>query len=248
MKSISSLGCLLLLAVALAGCRDHPVKPADGDAKHKDDGGIAFKPKEGLSVPDDVARHIGLQLADVTERKVNRQLVFTAQVYAESGPQARRVTLATAWVDPTFASSLAHGTDVIATTSDTNSLTGVVTRMVPAATTNSPAEVLLELRAEQGELKVGDFVRMTVTVAGREDVTVVPRAALLLTKEGHFVYVVNGSRLLRVAVKVGGEQDGFVEIKDGLLVGDRIAVAGVPMLWCAELHRVNGGDACTGNH
>ena len=248
MKTISFLDCLLVLAIGVTGCRDHPAKPADGDAKHKADDGIAFKPKEGLSVPEDVARHIGLQLADVAERKINRQFVFTAQVYGEAGPQIPRVTLASAWVEPPIVKDIPAGTDINATASDTNSLAGVVTRIVPAANTQSPAEVLLELRVEQGHLKVGDFVRVTVTVAGKEAVTVVPRAALLRNTEGHFVYVVNGSRLLRAAVKVGGEQDGFVEIKDGLLAGDKIAVAGVPMLWFAELHRVNGGDACTGGH
>ena len=118
----------------------------------------------------------------------------------------------------------------------------MVGRAVPPAVRGSASpggggeyrDVLLELRSDASELKVGDFVRVTVTVAGKEDVAVVPRAALLRNTEGHFVYVVNGSRLLRAAVKVGGEQDGFVEIKDGLLAGDRIAVAGVPMLWCAE--------------
>lgn len=245
---ILSLLCLLMVCVCLAGCRDNKAEPTHGEAGHKDDGGIAFKPKEGLSVPEDVARHIGLKLDDVGERKVSRQLVFTAQVYGEAGPQTRRLTLASAWVEPSAANSIPIGSDIIASTADTNPLTGVITRIVPANNTNAPFEVLLELRAEQGELKLGDFVRVTVTVGGKEDVTVVPRAALLRNTEGHFVYVVNGSRLLRTAVKVGGEQDGFVEIKDGLLAGDRIAVAGVPMLWCAELHRVNGGDACAGGH
>lgn len=239
---------LLVTCVCLSGCRDKKTEPAHGEAGHKDDGGIAFKPKEGLSVPEDVARHIGLQLADVAERKVNRQIVFTAQVYGEAGSQARRVLLASAWVESALALVIRSGTDIVATSADTNSVAGVITRIVPAANTNSLAEVLVELRAEQGELKVGDFVRVTLTTPGKDAVTVVPRTALLHNTEGHFVYVVNGSRLLRAAVKVGGEQDGFLEIKDGLLAGDRIAVAGVPMLWCAELHRVNGGDACTGGH
>ena len=247
MKGISLL-FLGALSACLVGCHDKAAKPVAGDAKPKDEGGIAFKPKEGLSVPEDVARHIGLQLADVTERKVNRQLAFTAQVYGAAGPQARRVTLASAWVDPTLAQTIPAGTDLVATAADTNSLAGVVTRVIPATSTNAPAEVLLEFSAGPSELKLGDFVRVAVTVAGKEDVVVIPRAALLRNTEGNFVYVVNGSRLLRAAVKVGGEQAGFIEIKDGLLAGDRIAVAGVPMLWLAELHRVNGGDACTGNH
>lgn len=247
MKTIS-LFSLLAASIGLAGCLDNEAKPAHAEADHKDDGGITLKPKEGLSVPEDVARHIGLKLADVTERKIDARLAFTAQVYGGAGPQARRLTLASAWVDPTLARAIPAGANIVATTSGTNALTGVVTRVVPAPSTNGPAEILLELHAGQGELTVGDFVRVTVTTAGKEDVTVVLRSALLRNSGGHFVYVVNGSRLLRSAVKVGGEQDGFVEIKDGLLTGDRIAVAGVPMLWAAELHRVNGGDACTGGH
>ena len=226
MKTISSLGCLLVLVLALAGCRDRPAPPAAGEANPKDDFGIAFTPKAGLSVPEDVARHIGLELAGVTERKVRGQVVFTAQVYAEAGPQARRVALASAWVEPALAHSLATGTDLVATTVGTNSRPGVVTRVVPAASTSSPAEILLELRAGPGELKVGDFARVTVTTGGRDAVTVVPRAA----------------------VQVGGEQDGFMEIKRGLLAGDKIAVAGVAMLRLAELHHVNGGDACCVPH
>lgn len=248
MKTISSPGCLLVLALALAGCRDRPAPPAAGEAKPTDDLGIAFTPKSGLSVPEDVARHIGLELAGVTERKVSGQVVFTAQVYAEAGPPARRVALASAWVEPALAHSLATGTDLVATTVGTNSRPGVVTRVVPAASTNSAAEILLELRARPGELKVGDFARVTVTTGGREAVTVVPRAAVLRTPEGHWVYVVNGRHLIRAAVQVGGEQDGFMEIKRGLLAGDKIAVAGVAMLRLAELHHVNGGDACCVPH
>ncbi len=248
MKTISSLGCLLVLALALAGCRDRPAPPAADDAKPKDDSGIAFTPKAGLSVPEDVARHIGLQLAAVTERKVSGQLGFTAQVYAEAGPPARRVALGSAWVEARFAQSLPGGTDIVAITAGGHSRTGVVTRVVPAANPDSPAEILLELRAGPGELKVGDFARITVATGGREAVTVVPRAAVLRTPAGHFVYVVNGRHLIRAPVTVGGEQDGFVELTTGLLAGDKIAVAGVAMLRLAELHHTNGGDACCVPH
>lgn len=235
---------LLAASVGLSGCRNDEAKTSSVEATQNDEVGIGFKPKAGLSVPADVGRHIGLQLGDVTERKVSRQLAFTAQVYGNAGPQVRRVTLASAWVDPALANVIPAGTDIVALTANTNSLAGVVTRIVPAASTNSPAEVLLELRSNSSELNVGDFVRVTVTLVSTQAVTVVPRSAMLRTTEGDFVYVVNGQHLIRVGVKVGGEQDGFVEIKSGLLTGDKIAVAGVSVLRFAELHHVNGGDAC----
>ncbi|MEQ2006885.1 MAG: hypothetical protein ABMA26_08805 [Limisphaerales bacterium] len=243
-----SLFCLLFVLVGLGGCNDQPPKSAAGHTEAPDDHGINFKAKEGLAVPDDIARNIGLQLADVTERKVNGQLTFTAQVYGEAGPQARRVALASAWVDRAAAQFVPVGLDIVAQTADTNSLTGVVARVLRAADTNTAVEVLLELRAEQGELRPGDFVRVTVSLPGTEAVPVVPEAALLRSAEGSFVYVVNGSRLKRTPVKLGGGQDGIVAVRDGLLVGDKVVVRGVPLLWLAELQSIRGGKSCCDVH
>ena len=158
---------LLAVSVCLAGCNDKSAGSAGGEAHSEDAHGINFKAKEGLADPEALARHIGLKLEDVAERKVNGQHIFTAQVYGEAGPQARRVVLASAWVDSLAAKSIPSGTDIVATTADTSSLTGTVTRIVSATDTNAAAEVLLELRAEQGELKLGDFVRVTVSTPGR---------------------------------------------------------------------------------
>lgn len=243
-----SLLCLLTVSACLVGCNSKPAPPADGHADDADDHGINFKAKEGLAVPEDIARNIGLKLADVTERKVNGQLTFAAQVYGEAGPQARRVALASAWVDQTAVQFVPAGLDIVVQTADTNSLTGVVARVLRAADTNAAVEVLLELRVEQGELKPGDFVRVTVSLPGTEAEPVVPEAALLRTAEGSFVYVVNGSRLKRAPVKLGGGQDGVIAVRDGLLVGDKVVVAGVPLLWLAELQSIRGGKSCCDVH
>ena len=243
-----SLFCLLFGLVGLAGCNNQSAKSTDGHADDSDDHGINFKAKEGLAVPDDIARNIGLQLADVTERKVNGQLTFAAQVYGEAGPQAGRVALASAWVDQTAAQFVPVGLDIVAQTADTNSLSGVVARVLRTADTNAAMEVLLELRAEQAELRPGDFVRVTVSVPGTEALPVVPEAALLRTAEGSFVYVVNGKRLKRAPVKLGSGAEGVVAVRDGLLAGDKIVAAGVPMLWLAELQGLRGGKACADGH
>jgi len=242
---INCLLSLLVVSALLLGCNGKPASSAGDDA---DDHGINFKAKEGLAVPDALARHIGLKLEDVAARKVNGQLTFTAQVYGETGPVARRVTLASAWVDQSVAKLVPTGLDIVALTAGTNSLTGVVTRVVSAADTNAPVEVLLELPAGSDELRLGDFLRITVSTPGKEEVAVIPHTALLRTAEGTFVYVVNGFRIKRTAVKLGSEHDGVIEVRDGLLAGDKIAVSGVPLLWLAELQSIRGGKSCCDVH
>ncbi len=82
----------------------------------------------------------------------------------------------------------------------------------------------------------------------KADRVLVPVQALLRTSEGVFVFVQNGQRWLRTAVKFGVESNGSVQVADGLLEGDVIAVAGVRDLWLAELQAVKGGVGCADGH
>ena len=45
-------------------------------------------------------------------------------------------------------------------------------------------------------------------------------------------------------VKPGVESDGSIQVADGLLEGDVIAIAGVWGLWLAELQAIKGGVGC----
>lgn len=75
-----------------------------------------------------------------------------------------------------------------------------------------------------------------------------PEAALLRTAKGDFVYVANGGRFLRTAVKVGAPNPAGFEVTEGLYEGDTVVVAGVRGLWLAELQAVNGGVGCADGH
>lgn len=75
-----------------------------------------------------------------------------------------------------------------------------------------------------------------------------PRSAVVETSEGKHVFVRNGQRWLRTAVQLGAVSDGFVEVTDGLLEGDVIAVAGGNYLWLAELQAIKGGVGCADGH
>ena len=73
---------------------------------------------------------------------------------------------------------------------------------------------------------------------------VVPKNAVLKTSEGTFAYVDNSGWKMRTPITTGAEQNGLVEITDGLLSGDAVVTNPVMTLWMTELHNVNGGDAC----
>lgn len=83
----------------------------------------------------------------------------------------------------------------------------------------------------------------TVAFDGR-----LPAEALLRTVKGDFVFVQNGSRLLRSPVQVGPMVAGHYAVSDGLYEGDIVVVSGVQHLWLAELQAVNGGVGCADGH
>lgn len=95
-------------------------------------------------------------------------------------------------------------------------------------------------------LKTGDVASRDIGES--RGVAAVPAEAVQRTVKGNFVYVVNGDWFLRTPVALGATDGEWIEIKDGLYEGDRIATAGTRWLWLAELQAVNGGVACADGH
>lgn len=79
-------------------------------------------------------------------------------------------------------------------------------------------------------LKPGMFVEVTLIVEKRENVPVVPRRSL--TKRGgrRVVFVVNGLRVEQREVELGLGDDLNVEIRSGLMVGEKVVVLGLEAL------------------
>ena len=105
---------------------------------------------------------------------------------------------------------------------------GVVSFVSP---TIDPATRTLRIKAQvdnaEGLLRPGLFARVSLGVAKREDVLMVPAEALLQRSEGVSVYRVVGEdraegRVERVSVRTGAEHDSMVEIRGDVRPGDRI--------------------------
>jgi hypothetical protein len=76
----------------------------------------------------------------------------------------------------------------------------------------------------------------------------IPSSALLRTIRGDFVYVRNGSNLLKTPINLLPASDDRQLITDSLFEGDQVVSQGAKTLWLIELQATNGGVACTDGH
>ena len=78
----------------------------------------------------------------------------------------------------------------------------------------------------EGLLKPGAFGTAVVTLEVHQDRPVVPEEALVATREGYVVFVVNDDVVRRRAVRVGLREAGLAEVREGLAPGERVVRAG----------------------
>lgn len=219
--------------------------------------GVSFSKKSGLRVPPETAKFIGLQTAEVEERKVAAESHFVAQVYRTANgaqfaaltPGVSVTTLASGRISPAEAALLDVGQSISVVAEGANALPALVSALNRGwEKSGGQIEVLLSIADKDGRLANGAFVSATVTLGGEKTVVSVPRSALLRTAEGDFVYTVSGESFVRAAVKLGGVNPEFAEVTDGLFEGDRIVTNPVMTLWMAELQSIRGGKACADGH
>ena len=78
----------------------------------------------------------------------------------------------------------------------------------------------------EGLLKPGCFGTAVVTLEVREQRPVIPEEALVATRQGYIVFVVEGDAARRREVRIGLRQAGLVEIYEGLALGESVVRAG----------------------
>jgi len=261
LERLIGANAVLWVALALTGCGH---KESDGHA-HKEGeeepgvaAGIIYNAKQGLRVSPETAKFIGLQVADVEERKIAAAFQFSAQVYraaseaqfASLQPGGRPDALASGNVSPTDATKLSEGQRVsVQAAHGGGSLPArVVAVKRDLEIASGQVEVLIAISDGQQTLASGAFVSVDVPLGGEKNVVSVPRSALFRTTEGDFVYTVSGEHFMRTPVKPGAVNHDFVEIADGLYAGDQIVVQPVITLWMAELQSLRGGKACADGH
>jgi len=199
--------------------------------------GIKYKSNQGLFVTDISAKIIGLKMADVEEKSLSKELRLMAQIYDTA---AAGTALASAWIPAAAAENILPDMVVGGPEKRSGRVTGVSTL---TAKINHKAEVLLELDDPGDALKTGQFLELTTALPAGTDAVVVPTNAVLKTSEGTFAYVDNSGWKMRTPITTGTEQNGLVEITDGLLSGDAVVTNPVMTLWMTELQLTKSGKA-----
>jgi multidrug efflux pump subunit AcrA (membrane-fusion protein) len=203
-------------------------------AEDNPDIGIKYDKKQGLYVTPFSAKLLGFEKADVEERIIASTFTLQAQVFDVS-PEGK--ALASARVPQEDLSMLAAGMAVAMERGFSGKISSVKSAI------NGQGEVLIEIADKGDALKMGKFLTGKVVVSTDGEVVVVPRAAVVKSAEGSFAYVDNGGWMTRAQVETGAEEDGMVEIIDGLYAGDIVAISPVMTLWMTELQLLKSGRA-----
>lgn len=118
---------------------------------------------------------------------------------------------------------------------------GKVARLAPVidpVTRALRAEV--EVDNSDGKLRPGMFVEVIIVMEQRDDVPVVPRESVINRGGKSSVFILKGQRVILKHVIPGLGDDDFVEIREGLSVGERVVTRGMETLTDQARVRVTG--------
>jgi len=125
---------------------------------------------------------------------------------------------------------------------------GKISRLSP---TIDPQKHTLRLWVEvvnpSRKLKPNLFSEMNIVLGGQGEVLAIPQEALISTEGESFVFVEEKDSYRRADVVLGARDDRFVEVKKGILPGDKVVTDGKQQLYTQSLIARQGGAALGGH-
>lgn len=82
----------------------------------------------------------------------------------------------------------------------------------------------------QGTLQPGMFIEARLATEVRPSAVIIPEEAIVPTAGAAWAWVVEGDKVTRREVELGVRSPGFVEVRKGIDVGDRVVVGGIDRL------------------
>jgi RND family efflux transporter MFP subunit len=130
-----------------------------------------------------------------------------------------------------FGGQLSRGMTVrVSSSSDDSVLTGQISEIRPMAEANNRAFDVFVTLTNPGSWKPGASVVGKVVLGEHQNAVVVPEGSVVFRPAGKVLYVVKGDKVEQRIVQVGIEQNGMVEILDGLRANETVVVDGAGFL------------------
>jgi multidrug efflux pump subunit AcrA (membrane-fusion protein) len=226
--------------VALTGC--HSKSPVSSE---EEAGSVnLFKQGKGVLLSEETRKLFGIEVTEVTEKLMERRVEKSAQVYrtgVDGKPSNALLLLASEELPGVKEGQVMQ----VKSAKGEGELPASLVRIDRGtAVATGQVEGVVDFTDPELKFHVGDFVTASFAMGEAKPALVIPASALLVTAEGCFVYVVNGTHLTRTKIKTGSSSEGVVEVEDGLYAGDSVAIKGVQSLWIVELSALKGGTPC----
>lgn len=119
---------------------------------------------------------------------------------------------------------------------------GTVDRVSPVVDTGTGTFRVVAAFSGEAGLQPGMFGRLGINYDQRADALVVPRNALLEDGGQPAVYVVRDGKAQRTTLKLGYDDAGWIEVRDGLKAGEEVVIAGKAALREGSAVQVIGKD------
>jgi hypothetical protein len=237
MKAMNHLLLLALISILVGCSKEHAEHATTAEVQ-------LFEKGRGIRLPDDMARSLGVKTIEVAEKSFQPQFKVMAQVY-RSGHGAIPAS-ATALIGNDVAGSLRPGQAVeLRDASDgSHPIIGRLVRTDLQSAAFGQAEALIEFPDVEGRQNPGASLVATFQSAGLRTGFAVPASAVLQGVDGSFVDTVNGAHFVRTPVETGMRGNEWVEIIDGVYVGDWVVAWGGEAMWMIELCALKGGTPC----
>jgi hypothetical protein len=134
-------------------------------------------------------------------------------------------------ISPTIRGLIIPGMDVLVKAPWGGETTGKIFRMDPEADTATGFFRAIVRLPSDCKLIPGDYVRMDVRMAYRENAIAVPYESILREDGKPYVFVVSGDEASRRDVAAGDGSGGYVEVLEGLAPGERVVKTGAGSLY-----------------
>lgn len=96
--------------------------------------------------------------------------------------------------------------------------------------------VIFEVANPKGVLRIGMFAEVSIKTGNQAPVIAIPETALIEEEGKHAVYVhIEGEAFARREVELGGSDGGWVEIRSGVKIGERVVTVGAYQVRLASL-------------